>query len=293
MDVFDIRFVSHFRYPQPVWDSHNVLRACPCSDDRQALLSYRVELSPGASVVTYQDYFGTHVDLFGVAQPHRSLEVAAEIRVAMSGPEQAEPPSARGSLADGAFAAEHWEYLVPSSHVAFGESIALEAREVIASVGEDAAARGSALCEHVRRSFQYAPGWTHIGIDVSELQRARRGVCQDFAHYLIALCRSVGVPARYVSGYLFAADSRDSAAPPADEVLVQTHAWTEIAIPGAGWWPLDPTNRMVVGGRHVKIGHGRDYDDVLPLRGLYHGPFQHELEVSVRMRRLATPQRFG
>jgi transglutaminase-like putative cysteine protease len=117
-------------------------------------------------------------------------------------------------------------------------------------------------------------------------------VCQDFAHYLIALCRSVGVPARYVSGYLFASDSRDSA-PVADEVLVQTHAWTEIAIPGAGWWPLDPTNRMIVGGRHVKIGHGRDYDDVLPLRGLYHGPFHHELEVSVRMRRLATPQRFG
>jgi transglutaminase-like putative cysteine protease len=293
MEVFDIRFVSEFRYPQPVWDSHNVLRACPCSDDRQALLSYRVELSPTASVVSYQDYFGTRVDLFGVAQPHRSLEVAAEIRVAMSGPEQAAPPGARGPASDAAFVAEHWEYLVPSAHVAFGESIRGEALDVIDGIGDDAAARGTALCEHVRRSFQYAPGWTHIGIDVTELQRARRGVCQDFAHYLIALCRSVGVPARYVSGYLFASDSRDSSANTADEVLVQTHAWTEIAIPGAGWWPLDPTNRMVVGGRHVKIGHGRDYDDVLPLRGLYHGPFHHELEVSVRMRRLRAPQRFA
>ncbi len=293
MDVFDIRFVSHFRYPQPVWDSHNVLRACPCSDERQALLSYRVDLSPGASVVTYQDYFGTRVDLFGVAQPHRALEVSAEIRVAMSGSERTDPPPARASLVDPAFAAEHWEYLVPSGHVAFGESIAREAREVTGGVGEDAAALGNALCEHVRRTFQYAPGSTHVGIDVGDLQRSRRGVCQDFAHYLIALCRSIGVPARYVSGYLFATDSQDSSAPPAEEVLVQTHAWTEIAIPGAGWWPLDPTNRMVVGARHVKIGHGRDYDDVLPLRGLYHGPFHHELEVSVRMRRLATPQRFG
>ena len=94
MQVFDIRFVSEFRYPQPVWDSHNLLRACPCSDDRQALLSYRVELSPAASVVTYQDYFGTRVDLFGVAQPHRALEVAAEIRVAMSGPAPGDPPLA-------------------------------------------------------------------------------------------------------------------------------------------------------------------------------------------------------
>jgi transglutaminase-like putative cysteine protease len=295
MQVFDIRFVSEFRYPQPVWDSHNLLRACPCSDERQTLLSYRVELSPSASVVTYQDYFGTRVDLFGVAQPHRALEVAAEMRVAvaMSDAASAEPPAACGPAADERFRADHWEYLVPSPHVAFGEAIANEARDAIAGAGDDPAAHGAALCEHVRRTFQYAPGWTHIGIDVAELQRSRRGVCQDFAHYLIALCRSVGVPARYVSGYLFAADSQDSATPAADEVLVQTHAWAEIAIPGAGWWSLDPTNRMVVGGRHVKIGHGRDYDDVLPLRGLYHGPFQHELEVSVRMRRLATPQRFG
>jgi len=294
MEVFDIRFVSEFRYPQPVWDSHNLLRACPCSDERQALLSYRVELSPAATVVTYLDYFGTRVDLFGVPQPHRTLAVAAEIRVAMSDP--AGPPKApvaHGSTDDERFSSEHWECLVPSPHVAFGEPIAREAQDAIAGVGDDAAARGAALCEHVRRTFQYAPGWTHIGIDVAELQRSRRGVCQDFAHYLIALCRSVGLPARYVSGYLFAADSQDATAPKTDEVLVQTHAWTEIAIPGAGWWPLDPTNRMVVGARHVKIGHGRDYDDVLPLRGLYHGPFHHELEVSVRMRRLATPQRFG
>jgi len=293
MDVFDIRFLSQFRYPQPVWDSHNVLRACPCSDERQTLLSYRVDLSPEANVVTYQDYFGTRVELFGVPRPHRDLEVAAEIRVAMSGAERLEPPAARGSIADPAFVAEHWEYLVPSGHVEFGENIAREARDAASGAADDAAALGSALCEHVRRTFQYAPGWTHVGIAVVDLQRTRRGVCQDFAHYLIALCRSLGLPARYVSGYLFAADSRDAEAPAADEVLVQTHAWMEIAIPGAGWWPLDPTNRMTVGTRHVKIGHGRDYDDVLPLRGLYHGPFQHELDVSVRMRRLAAPQSFG
>jgi transglutaminase-like putative cysteine protease len=292
MEVFDIRYVSHFRYPQPVWDSHNVLRACPCSDDRQALLSYRVALAPGARVVTYQDYFGTRVDLFGVAEPHRSLEVAAEIRVAMTGPERVEVPNARGALADPEFASEHWEYLMPSAQVVSSESIAREAREAVAGAGDDAAAIGAALCAHMQRTFQYAPGSTHVGIAVTDLQRSRRGVCQDFAHYLIALCRSIGLPARYVSGYLFA-DSRDPTAPPCDEVLVQTHAWTEIAIPGAGWWPLDPTNRIAIGARHVKIGHGRDYDDVLPLRGLYHGPFHHELEVSVRMRRLGTAQRFG
>ena len=289
MQVFEIRYTSLFHYPAPVWDSHNVLRACPCSDERQMLLSYRVALEPVARVVSYADYFGTRVDLFGVAAPHRALEVTAETRVAVYDREHAGPPAATGALSDPAFAAEHWEYLMPSAHVEACESVAREAREATASAGGDAAALGLVLAEHVRSTFRYAPGSTRIGIEVAELQRARRGVCQDFAHYLIALCRSLGLPARYVSGYLFATRGDDASSPAADEVQVQTHAWVEVAIPGAGWWPLDPTNRADVGARHVKIGHGRDYDDVLPLRGLYHGPFQHELEVSVRMKRLQAP----
>jgi transglutaminase-like putative cysteine protease len=289
MQVFEIRYTSRFQYPQPVWDSHNVLRACPCSDERQMLLSYRVLLDPIARVVSYTDYFGTRVDLFGIAPPHRGLEVTAETRVAVYDRELLRPPGAAGSLADPAFAAEHWEYLMPSAHVELCETVAREAREVAAGAGGDAAALGVALAEHVQKTLRYVPGSTKIGVEVAELQRSRRGVCQDFAHYLIALCRSLGLPARYVSGYLFATRGDDASAPAGDEVRVQTHAWVEVAIPGAGWWPLDPTNRMDVGARHVKIGHGRDYDDVLPLRGLYHGPFQHELEVSVRMKRLQAP----
>src|SRR5262249_56506233 len=84
-----------------------------------------------------------------------------------------------------------------------------------------------------------------------------------------------------------------TAGPPRGEAVVQTRAWVEGALPGAGWWPLAPTNRLAVGAHHVKIGHGRDYDDVLPLRGLYHGPFQHELDASVRMTRLATGEAWG
>jgi len=288
MELFEIRYRSLFRYPQPVWDSHNVLRAAPCSDDRQILLSYRLSIVPSSRIVSYTDYFGTRVDLFGVARPHRELEVLAEIRVAMHSQPSETPPASQGSRADAAFIEAHHEYLVPSAHTAFAESVRREAREVVAALPDDAGQLGSALCLHVGRTLQYAPGSTHVGIDVNELQRKRRGVCQDFAHYLIALCRGVGVPARYVSGYLFASRDDDPSAPRRDEVFVQTHAWVEIAIPGAGWCALDPTNRLTVGARHVKIGHGRDYDDVLPLRGLYHGPFQHELEVEVRMKRLAT-----
>jgi transglutaminase-like putative cysteine protease len=288
MELFEIRYRSLFRYPQPVWDSHNVLRAAPCSDGRQILLSYRLSISPAARVVSYTDYFGTRVDLFGAPRPHRELEVLAEIRVAMHGEAPATVPAAQGSRLQPAFFETHHEYLVPSAHTDFADGVRREAREVTAGLPDDAGLLGATLSAHVGRTLQYVPGSTHVGIDVNELQRARRGVCQDFAHYLIALCRAVGVPARYVSGYLFAARDEDPAGPCRDEVFVQTHAWVEIAVPGAGWWPLDPTNRLTVGARHVKIGHGRDYDDVCPLRGLYHGPFQHELEVEVRMKRLAT-----
>jgi transglutaminase-like putative cysteine protease len=293
MEIFEIRYQSLFRYPQPVWDSHNVLRAAPCSDERQILLSYRLSVLPASRVVSYTDYFGTRVDLFGVARPHRQLEVLAEIRVAMHGESLPPLPEVRGSRLARDFVEEHHEFLVPSAHTDFAEGIRREAREVTAGIADDASALGAALSTHVARTLRYAPGSTHIGIDVNELQRTRRGVCQDFAHYLIALCRSVGLPARYVSGYLFAPRAEPTAGRTPDEVVVQTHAWVEIALPGVGWWPIDPTNRLTSEARHVKIGHGRDYDDVLPLRGLYHGPFQHELEVEVRMKRLATGEAWG
>ena len=293
MELFEIRYRSLFRYPQPVWDSHNVLRASPCSDEHQILLSYKLQVAPVARVVSYPDYFGTRVDLFGVARPHRELEVMAEMRVAMHGTPRAAPPDAHGSRLEPAFVEAHHEYLTPSAHTDFAEGVCREAREVVSGCGDDASAVGSTLAAHVAKTFQYVPGATHVGIDVNELQRSRRGVCQDFAHYLIALCRAVGLPARYVSGYLFATRGDQSAEPLRGEVTVQTHSWVEMALPGVGWWPLDPTNRLPVGARHVKIGHGRDYDDVQPLRGLYHGPFQHSLEVSVRMTRLATGEAWG
>src|SRR5262249_28275190 len=105
----------------------------------------------------------------------------------------------------------------------------------------------------------------------------------DFAHLLIAMCRSVGVPARYVSGYLPTAGTQGAVREGREQGEFKTHAWVEVAIPGGGWWGLDPTNRQEGGPCHVKVGQGRDYDDVLPLRGVYRGPAEHTLAVSVRI----------
>ena len=111
-----------------------------------------------------------------------------------------------------------------------------------------------------------------MGIEVEEVLAQGKGVCQDYAHLAVAMCRSQGIPARYVSGYLFTRD--DSIGPTSRTATwstVQTHAWFEAAVPGFGWLALDPTNQQEVGVRHVKIGHGRDYDDVQPLRGVFGG----------------------
>jgi transglutaminase-like putative cysteine protease len=122
-------------------------------------------------------------------------------------------------------------------------------------------------------------------MEVADVLAQGKGVCQDFSHLGIAMYRSVGIPARYVSGYLYAADQTVATAPEEPELTVQTHAWVEVLVPGHGWWALDPTNASPVGELHVKIGHGRDYEDVMPLRGVYHGGAEHDLGVQVRISR--------
>jgi transglutaminase-like putative cysteine protease len=192
-------------------------------------------------------------------------------------------------LADPAFRDEHADYLAPSEHTYWSDAVTQEAGQR-SEMADDVVGVVLALHRWIGSSFTYSPGATYVGVDVDEVMRRREGVCQDFAHLSIAMCRSLGVPARYVSGYLFAANEsslEDGLMP--DVVEVQTHAWLEVAIPDVGWWGLDPTNRQEVGPRHVKIGHGRDYGDVPPVRGVFLGPSDHHLEVTVTIRRHTSP----
>ncbi len=157
------------------------------------------------------------------------------------------------------------------------------------SAGPDLVSVVLALHRNVGESIRYEPGSTDVGVEVEEVLGRGNGVCQDFAHLAVAMCRSEGIPARYVSGYLFTTDDATGEDPEAEAVRVQTHAWFEAAVPGADWIALDPTNAAEVGLRHVKIGHGRDYDDVPPLRGVFGGEATPSLGVAVDIRRL-TPK---
>jgi transglutaminase-like putative cysteine protease len=283
---FDITYKTSFQYEDLVRESQNELRACPASDDYQQLVSYRVTTSPSSRVHSFLDYWGTRVDAFGVRPPHLHLEVTAEASVEtrprpMSLASTAHP----AALQDLAFLDEHIEYLEPSPHAAWGDGVKELAQQVVSVAGDDVTGQVLAIHRAVGSRLEYAPGTTYVGVDVEDVLAGATGVCQDFAHLAVAMCRSVGIPARYVSGYLFTVSDATGVDTDTDVVTVQTHAWIEAAVPYLGWLALDPTNRQQVGERHVKIGHGRDYDDVQPLRGVYAGVTAAEAEVRVEMRR--------
>ncbi len=283
----DIRYLTRFLYAQPVSESQNELRACPANDHRQAVVHYHVTTEPASRVAAYHDYWGTRVDTFGVRQLHDRLEVVATATVETQEPVRPVAAVPRQRLGDSRFHDTHLEFLQPSAHVRWSHPVGATARRIADGVGDDVVALAQAVHDHVAADFAYQQGVTQVGVSVDEVHASGGGVCQDFAHLTIALLRELAVPARYVSGYLFTVDDATGADSHRDEVEVETHAWVEAAVPGWGWFAVDPTNAQHVGERHVTIGRGRDYGDVAPLRGVFVGDRRHELEVSVSMRRLA------
>ena len=283
----DIRYRCSFEYDELVRESQNELRACPTTDARQTVLSYRVTTSPAARVVSFQDYWGTRVDAFGVREPHIFLEVVADATVELSPSPLIATTADIGATRTEAFFNTHHEYLERTRHVEWNGALTDEARRQIELAGPDVVSVVLGIHRRVGSLLSYQTGASYVGMPMDDLLASGAGVCQDYAHVAVAMCRSVGIPARYVSGYLFAASDETGDDTADDVVEVQTHAWFEAAVPGLGWMALDPTNRQEVGLRHVKIGHGRDYDDVQPLRGVYAGSPEAKLDVSVEMRRLS------
>ena len=287
----DIRYETRFRYDTPVRESHNELRACPVDDARQRVLDFRLRVDPATPVQSFRDYWGTRVEVFGVIPRHDRLDVIAEISVETHAP--AEDPAPATPIADLAGHEAFHEYTVPSGHTGGGDLT--ELGRTVMNGAESAEATGRTIADWVGRSLTYSPGATKVDTTLDEVVQRRVGVCQDYAHLTVALCRAVDLPARYVSGYLFArrddagsgADANGATKEPgeADAVRVQTHAWVEVAVAPGRWQPLDPTNGREVGERHVKIGHGRDYFDVTPFHGSFSGSADPTLVSSVDIRR--------
>jgi transglutaminase-like putative cysteine protease len=279
---FSIRYQAEYRYSDRVHDQHNALRVKPAATPTQRVRAFRLAIDPQARTRGYVDYFGTEVVEFNVPAEHDQLTITADADVTTERPPA--PPAAT------------WEELRESDYVDAGGEFLLHSTDepsngALRSLHEAVAADSpeatlQRVFEVIPDRFEYRPGVTFVGSTVEDLLTGGAGVCQDFVHLALILLRERGIAARYVSGYLFAASENGGE----DSVEVDTHAWVEALVPGDGepvWVGIDPTNRKLAGEEHVKIGHGRHYGDVAPIRGVYKGSaVTSEHAVNVKMTRL-------
>lgn len=281
---FAIRFLTDYTYDTPVTDNLNALRVRPATTSTQRCDEFITRIEPEARVSRHLDYFGTEVLEFGVPTSHDRLTIDVRARVVTSAP--AEPPDGDwDSLTTSAYVDAAGEFALPWQDQPRIDGLAEIERELAgADTPLDTLVR---LCELIPDRFEYRPGATYVGSTVADLLELGAGVCQDFAHLSLLLLRRRGIAARYVSGYLWVAPTDDGA----ESVEVDTHAWLEALLPSGNgaepvWVSADPTNRALAGEHHVKIGHGRFYADVPPVKGLYMGGSNSTLAAAVTMSRL-------
>ncbi|MGA0604504.1 transglutaminase family protein [Phenylobacterium sp. VNQ135] len=283
--LLEIRHITQYHYAAPVRESVMELWMQPQKSGRQRLVSFDLELDPPAQVFSYADSFGNAVYHFDVPQPHDRLTITARSAVETSPPAALPEALDMGEwdrLRSDFVCGEHFDYLRP--HGFARETEALHA--FMAETGLDALRRSDPLTavrelsRAIYGAFGYEAGVTRADSPIDDVLAAGKGVCQDFAHLMIAICRAWGVPARYVSGYLFTdRKGGDRSDPDA------THAWAEVFLPSTRWIGFDPTNNIEAGERHVTCAVGRDYSDVPPSRGVYKGEAESELSVGVSVRR--------
>ncbi len=286
MNRVRLHHVTQFEYDGPVSESYNELHLQPHDDEAQHCIGFRLRTTPATAPSTSRDYFGNWVHRFNIVQKHRRLRVEAESTVMVQEPAPALDRGIALAAVDRereALLDAHYDFLVPSTYVPNPEGIAPLLRAVEEASGGSALGFVRAATTVVHDNFRYEKGSTHVHSSVHDVLNAGAGVCQDFAHLLIALARSRGLPARYVSGYLV---PRNPAAASLEEVIggQASHAWAEVFVPDIGWLGLDPTLGVPVSAGHIRVAYGRDYGDVAPVRGVYRGHAGQRLSVDVRVR---------
>lgn len=280
--------LTHYTYQEAVAKSVNEIRLTPRTDDRQRCHSHSITIEPEVSLYPYKDYFGNTAHYFSVPFPHSRLSIKSCSIVETDEEETPETnriPYAveREILLEEKFQNEYAEYLIETDYT----RITAELKHFKnISIHEDEA--GSiyqlleAISHAIHANFTYDPKATQVSTTVVETLRLKRGVCQDYAHLMIALCRMLHIPARYVSGYQFLGDLN------ADDSIFQhaSHAWVEAYVPLIGWLGFDPTSNGKINWRYVTLGKGRDYSDIVPVKGIYQGTDHQQLEVAVDIKRI-------
>jgi transglutaminase-like putative cysteine protease len=277
--IIEVVHTTRYDYPAAVRLSINEARLYPVSDAWQTCLDAELVIDPPARFhAPYRDYFGTLAEPFDVETPHTSIEITGRSTVSCIARPTADevvdaPRQTRMDPYDTSI-----EFTLPSPMVHWDDETEVLARSL---ARDTVVATALAVNDWLVANITYSTGSTIIGTSVSDVIAQGQGVCQDFAHVACALLRCNGVAARYVSGY-FSSVALETGT----SFRGEGHAWVEVLVRPGEWWAFDPTNDQPAGDRHVKVGHGRDYSDVVPLRGVYQGGAFGSLRVDVTMRRL-------
>jgi transglutaminase-like putative cysteine protease len=287
--IYSVRHTTIFHYQPAVRESVMEVRMQPRNEGRQRCLNFNLDITPAANITQYRDFTGNTVHHFDIARSHFELKVVAQSTVQVQEAPAPRPDEA-GDWADlDAITADsttnsttdndHWEMLLPSQFAHSGEALKQLAEELQCERRASPLELLTEINEGIYRLFSYVPNSTKVDSPIEDALQSRQGVCQDFAHIMTALLRPLGIPCRYVSGYLFHRETEDGRRDRSLEGA--SHAWVEALVPRLGWTPFDPTNNLIGGDRHIRVAIGRDYADVPPTRGVYKGGASSGLSVAV------------
>ncbi len=267
-----------FHYASPVTQSINTLHLEPRTFPYQKTISAIIRVIPATRVKRFTDLFQNITHHFELPSPHSKLEIESRIKVHNLPLDISDASRQAGldALNDPSMREQTWQYLQESRWVSRHPEVWRQAVDVTAGL-TSIYDQSLALMSWVHREFSYQPGSTNVNTHLEDAFAMRCGVCQDFTHVMLGLCRAVGIPARYASGYLYNG--------PRDSLVgaQASHAWSEVYLPAAGWIGFDPTNNTLADERYVKISVGRDYEDVAPVRGSYRGTGHCRMEVHVEV----------
>jgi len=270
-----------FTYATKAQDSFNEVRLRPVDDLNQACRSFELRTDPVIHPRDYVDFYGNAVHYFDIAGAHARLvvEAVSEVETVPNSAREPVPKVALSVLEAGPERELHAEFLTDSHYVPLDVALWKEAKDALSEGRGDIWSDVRALCGHLFKTFAYRPKATGVGTTAVDALRLRSGVCQDFAHVALGLCRCSGLPARYVSGYFIKKKGM-----PEESEDEASHAWIEALIPGYGWAAFDPTHDRPADERYVKVASGRDYADIRPVSGTYRGGKTRSLVVEVRVR---------
>ncbi|MGE3402267.1 MAG: transglutaminase domain-containing protein [Vicinamibacterales bacterium] len=287
---YAVKHVTRFAYESPIAESVMEVRMQPRSEGAQRCLQFALGTTPGSRVLMHVDHDGNTIHHFNIPGSHSRLTLTATALVDCDA-----VPSVPHRLGPGGWtqldamsaSGEHWEWLSPSTFTAATPLLGRLADDIGIERGHCPLVMLRRLMGEMYKRFEYSPRTTRVDSPIDEALGRRQGVCQDFTHIFIALARGLGVPTRYVSGYLFPNQQRNDRS-----VDGATHAWAEALLPELGWVGFDPTNNLLAEDRHIRVAVGRDYADVPPTRGVFKGTtvVKSELAVSVRIGSIDQPR---